>query len=240
MDRSKVTRTAIAGLAAGALIGTACSATPDAVATRKQQGTTQPTQVPGTVPAPLVSIEGAAEDIIDVVPNADWKQVRNDVDGVVRDWRTYRTTAVEDGAPDALVASFETALGQLRNASSSHHAQETMQASNDLSAATVELYGLYNPAVPIDIGWLDVIGRQVVLDVSANDLTAARQTVREMQTTWDQVRQSIVDHSGSDVAAQMDATIASLNKAVTDQDGEALVVQAKVELEVVDAMEGLF
>lgn len=237
MERSKVT---LAALAAVALIGGACNATSDAVAPRAQQATTQPTQVAGTVPASLESIEGAAEDIIDVVPNADWKQVRSDVDGVLRDWRTYRGTAVDDGAPDALVASFETALEQLRNASGARQAQETMQASNDLSAATVELYGLYNPAVPIDIGWLDVIGRQVVLDASANDLSAAGQTVGEMQTTWDQVRQSVIDHNGSDVAAQMDATMVSLTKALTDQDGEALTVQAKIELEVVDAMEGLF
>lgn len=237
MEKSKVT---LSALAAVALIGSACNATSDAVVPRGQQAITQPTQVAGTVPAPLESIEGAAEDIIDVVPNADWKKVRSDVDGVFRDWRTYRATAVDDGAPDALLASFEAALDQLRNASGSRQAQETMQASNDLSAATAELYGLYNPAVPIDIGWLDVIGRQVVLDVSANDLTAAGRTVREMQTTWDQVRQSVIDHNGSDIAAQMDATMVSLDKALTDQDGEALTVQAKIELEVVDAMEGLF
>lgn len=46
MEKSKVT---LAALAAVALIGSACSATPDVAAPREQQVQTQPAQVAGTV-----------------------------------------------------------------------------------------------------------------------------------------------------------------------------------------------
>lgn len=194
----------------------------------------------GTVPQPLQDIEGAAEAIIDVVPTKDWHQVLNETGAIEQNWRRYRPAAVDDGAPDGVLTAFEAALADLKAAATVHHDQETMQASNDLSAATVELFGLYNPAVPVDIGRLDVVGRQVVLDVSSHDLAAASNSVGQMRTIWEGIRKSVIDNDGRDVARQMDATVASLEKALDVQNAEALTVQAKIELEVVDAMEGLY
>lgn len=194
----------------------------------------------GTVPPPLQDIEGAAEAIIDVVPTKDWLQVLNETGAIERNWRRYRPAAVDDGVPDGVLTAFEAALAHLKAAATVHHDQETMQASNDLSAATVELFGLYNPVVPVDIGRLDVVGRQVVLDVSSHDLAAASNSVGQMRTIWEGIRKSVIDNDGLDVARQMDATVASLENALDVQNAEALTVQAKIELEVVDAMEGLY
>jgi hypothetical protein len=47
-----------------------------------------------------------------------------------------------------------------------------MNSNNDLSAAVIDLFAVYHPALPADLGRLDVLERQVVLDVIANDLTA--------------------------------------------------------------------
>ena len=135
-----------------ALVGAACNgATPTNTATPATgEGVTAAGQVAGTgsLPAPLQMIEGTAEDIIDVVPNDDWHQDAADVNDLTAAWRTYTARAKTDGASDALVSRFDGALNALEIAADGHQAEETMQASNDLSAATIELYGLYDPAVP--------------------------------------------------------------------------------------------
>jgi len=227
-----------------ALVGAACNgATPTNTATPATgEGVTAAGQVAGTgsIPVSLQTIEGTAEDIIDVVPNDDWNQVAADVSDLTAAWRAYSARAKTDGASDALVSRFDGALNALETAADGHQAQETMQASNDLSAATIELYGLYDPVVPTDIGRLDVLGRQIVLDVAQPDWGATGTTMTELSSTWERVKSSILEHDGSDVATQFDANIRSLDKALSEKNSDAMTIQAKIALDIVDAMEGLY
>lgn len=205
--------------------------------------TAAPTSNPtaGPVPDPLNTIEGQAEDIIDIVPANRWTDVATDVGTVKDNWTTYRNQALNDGAARDLVNQFDRALADLQTAADAQRPADTMQAANDLSAATVELYGLYDVAHPVDIGRLDVIGRQVVLDAERQDLGAAGAQVDEALGIWDGgLRADIVAHRGQAVADQTDATLAALQAAKADGDFATLTTQAKVLLEVVDAMEGLY
>jgi len=115
-----------------------------------------------------------------------------------------------------------------------------MQSANDLSAAVIELFAIYNPAIPADIGRLDVLERQVVLDVAANDYTAAAASLANVKSVWESVKPSVLAHNGKDVEAQFEASIATQESALNTKDGMALTREAKNGLEIVDALEQLY
>jgi hypothetical protein len=193
------------------------------------------------VPERLNTIEEASEDIIDIVPKEQWADITRDVRDVDAAWSRYRRQAVVDGARAGIVSSLEQALGRLRVAADSANGPETAQAANDLSAATVELYGLYDIARPVDIGRLDVVGRQIILDEQRGDPAAAGAQVRRVVSIWNGgLREDILAHHGAGVADQTRRLLTAMSRAVADGDRDAVVSRAKAFLEVVDAMERLY
>jgi hypothetical protein len=194
----------------------------------------------GNVPAPVVTIEAQAEDIIDVVPEGAWSKVAADIDKTATAWNSYRAQATHDGASEAIVSRFDTALAALRTAATGKHAAETMQAANDLSGVVVDLYGLYHPPVPIDVSRFDVIGRQVILDLDRNDLAGAGSELDRIASTWSALKAEIVSHKGAAVAAQTDDLLAAMRGAHQRGDTKTLRTKTADFLEIVDRMEELY
>jgi hypothetical protein len=192
------------------------------------------------VPQALQGIEASAEDIVDLVPHARWDRVRADVAKVSRDWQTYRGRAAADGATPAQLAGLDGALARLGTAAGAQRTAEVMQASNDASGVVVELYALYHSRTPVGIGRLDVIGRQIGLDVDRGDLTAVAADVAEARAAWDGQRADVVRHGGKQVAARTDATITDLERATRTADIPTLRTRVDALLERVDDMERLY
>jgi hypothetical protein len=125
-------------------------------------------------------------------------------------------------------------------ASKSKDASATMQGSNDVSAAVVELFALYNPVTPADIGRLDVLERQVILDVAAQDYPAAMETMAKTRSVWENVKPSVLQHEGKDLAAQFDASLEAQAAALDSKEADALTREVSDALELVDALERLY
>jgi len=201
----------------------------------------QPATLPaGVVPQELVTIEAAAEDIIDFAPSGNWDKINQDVADIEEAWKAYEPQLKKDGAPQEVNDLMTSALAALKTASQSKDASGTMQGSNNVSAAVVELFALYNPVIPADIGRLDVLERQVILDVAAQDFSAAMETMAKTRSAWESVKASVLEHSGKDVAAQFEASLEAQAAALDAKDIEALTREASAALELVDALERLF
>lgn len=194
----------------------------------------------GVVPDSLQTIEGAAEDIIDFAASGNWDKINADVTSIADSWKVYQPQAGKDGAQQATQDALSSALAKLQTASAAKDAAGTMQSANDLSAAVIELFAVYNPKVPADIGRLDVWERQVVLDVAANNYDAAAASLAKVKSVWESVKPSVLEHNGKDVAAQFDTSIATQEQALTAKDGATLTSEAKNGLEIVDALEKLY
>src|SRR6266508_3437690 len=67
--------------------------------------------------------------------------------------------AATDGVPQAFQDALASALDRLKQASSVKDATGTLQAANDLSAAVIDIFSVYHPPVPTDLGRLDVLER---------------------------------------------------------------------------------
>ena len=201
----------------------------------------QPASLPaGVVPQDLVTIEAAAEDIIDFAPSGNWDKINQDVTDIEAAWKSYEPRSKQDGAAQEVDDLMNSALAALETASQSKDASGTMQGSNDVSAAVVELFALYNPVVPADIGRLDVLERQVILDVAAQDYSAALETMAKTRSVWESVKDSVLEHNGKDVAAQFEASLEAQAAALDAKDANELTREASDALELVDALERLY
>ena len=194
----------------------------------------------GAVPESLQTIEEGAEDIIDYVPSGNWDRVSTDVQSMTDAWQEYQAAGDDAEVSQELTDAMTSALDQLQTASQAKDAATTLQASNDVSAAVINLFALYNPKIPADIGRLDVLERQVILDVSAQDYEAAMTTFNTIKTVWEKVKPAVTEHNGEDVIAQFEASLATQESALDAQDAAALTNEAKLALELVDALEDVF
>lgn len=209
------------------LVLTACAAKPVATPT-------------GVLPNSLVTIEAAAEDIIDLAPSGDWDKINADVTDIENAWKSYQPQVDQAGASKEIQDAMSSALADLKTASASKDATATMQGSNDVSAAVVELFALYTPKVPADIGRLDVLERQVILDVAAKDYSAATKSLAKTKSVWEEVKPSVLEHNGKEVAAQFEASLTAEESALKAKDDATLTNEARNGLEIVDTLEGLY
>jgi hypothetical protein len=194
----------------------------------------------GAVPNSLVAIEAAAEDIIDFAPSGGWDKINKDVTDIADAWKSYQTQASQAGASQELQDAMTSAIEKLQTASTAKDPDTTMQASNDVSAAVVEMFALYNPKVPADIGRLDVLERQVILDVAAKDYSAATKSLAKTMSVWKEVKPLVLEHNGKDVAEEFDASLAIQESALNDKVDSVLTSEARNALEIVDEMERLY
>jgi hypothetical protein len=195
---------------------------------------------PGSVPEPLSTIEAQAEDIIDSVPGGNWASVTHDVAAIGAAWQAYRPQAANDHVPRSFQEALTAGLDQLQKTSAAKDAAGTLQAANDLSAAVIDLFSVYHPTAPSDLGRLDVLERQIVLDTAANDVTAAADSLAKADAIWARLKPALIKHNGAEVAAQFDAGLAAQRAAWKGKDRSALTAEAKRALEIVDALEKLY
>lgn len=198
------------------------------------------TTINSAVPDDLMTLEEQTEDIIDFVPSGDWSKVNADISTIDQAWTTYQQHAVQDDATQAIQASFLEALSRLKSASIAQDAIGTMQAANDLSATIMDMFDRYHPVIPTDIGRLDVLERQIILDVEEQDFTAAGDTLAKITLVWERVKPSVMAHKGDEVAAQFDESLAIQAEALKAKEVTALINEARKGLEIVDALEKVY
>ena len=194
----------------------------------------------GAMPSALQTIEAAAEDIIDFAPSGNWDKIGVDVTDISNAWKSYQPQAGEDGASKDLQDAMVAAIEKLQSASAAKDSAATMQGSNDVSAAVIEMFALYSPKIPVDIGRLDVLERQIILDVAAHDYSAAMMSFEHTKSVWEEVKPSVLEHNGKDVAADFEASLAAQESELNAKDDTSLTNDARDALEIVDALERLY
>lgn len=187
------------------------------------------------VPSPLVRLEENSEDIIDQVPKARWTRIGGDVVVMRRAWRRYAEAA--RSVDTDLARRLDRALDRLEPAAANQDPSATTQAANDVSAPVVELFARYASGHPVQVGRLDVIGRQIVIEAARGEVPAARGQIAAARAQWRAVKASVIGHGGCVVAKRTDATFARLQEAAAVGDAATITKAANALLELVDGME---
>jgi hypothetical protein len=190
-------------------------------------------------PKPLTTIEEQAEDIGDRVPSKRWARIAADVKVIKAAWARFQSQAKSDGIPAATVADFNTALDRLAAAAKAKNGPDISQGANDISSVVVELFASYKLDAPVQVGRLDVIGRQIELDLDADNPDGVTQQIEQARTEWDAIRADVATRSAA-VPTQVDATLDALGEAQRAGNTRLLHAETRVLLELVDSIEELY
>jgi hypothetical protein len=194
----------------------------------------------GNMPDSLTAIEADAEDIMEFVPEGDWARIQTDTTHMSDAWQAYLPQAATDDVTPEVQTAMSDALAGLQAAVQGQAASTTLQTANDVSAAVVELFAHYDSATPADIGRLDVLGRQIILDVAAGDWAKAEATLNKTHEVWERVKPSALEHKGNKAAAQYDASLVAQAAWLKTKNVEELTTEAMNGLEIVDALEQVY
>lgn len=80
----------------------------------------------GALPNSLITIEAAAEDIIDFAPSGNWDKISSDVADIANAWKAYQPQASKGGASQENQDAMTSALAKLQTASESKNPVATM------------------------------------------------------------------------------------------------------------------
>lgn len=193
-----------------------------------------------TVPDSLANIEGSAEAIFDAAPNGKWDTVQQETQNIQAAWTQYTTQNIEVNVPTAFLDAVTAATGALQTATAAQDSAAVQQAANDVSFAVVDLFSYYNPAVPSDLGRLDALERQVLLDISAGDLITATDTLAQSSAIWARLRPLALMKGATETSMSFENSLNAQIAAVATQDTGKITSEATNGLELIDALEKVF
>jgi hypothetical protein len=185
----------------------------------------------------LLNIEVQIEDIMDVLPEGNWDAANADIVKVDSEWTNYRKQVIKDGATQSVIDAFDQLLAQLKTAAESKAVTQTMQSANDLSAVVVDLYDVYRPSAPTDLGRLDVFERQIILDINKKDFAAAEKTLAKIDSVWLRVKPVLLTRNIVEIAAQYEKSLDRQRASLKAQDAKATQQEAMNALEILDALD---
>lgn len=192
------------------------------------------------VPEALQTAETKAEAIFDALRAGDWAVVDSTVTALADEWAAYQGQATADGVPDVFQAALSDALAELQQAATAKKEEGTLAAANALSAAVADLYRVYNPSRPPDLGLLDVLARQVALDATAEDTAASGNSLAKLEAIWARVKPFVPENADATVIADFEASLSAQRAASEAGDSAALTTAANSTLDLVDRLEELF
>lgn len=201
----------------------------------------QATELP--IPRALNTLESSAEDTYDLALSGAFAKVTRNADSIRATWARYRSQATRDGIPKNIVAAMDSSVVNLvREASQAKQGENLKLArvANAVSADMDQFYSAYHPNTPPGIMKLDFLGRELVLDGMAREFSLAKSHLADVSRTWTPLRQLINLAGGTKEAKVYDQELQALQLDLAKQDGPAVVKDANVSLEDLDAMEKLY
>jgi hypothetical protein len=191
------------------------------------------------VPAAVLDIEADAEDAIDMVFAGNWVRVASDADSIAENWSDF--TASEEGADvnEEQRAEMARAILALYTSASAEDGLAARQAANDVSKVIVDVFDLFDVTIPTDIGRLDWLERQVIIDAERQNWDAVRGDLNETRAKFDHVRDDVSEKGGDKEVSDYEASLTRQDELAASQDA-AIIDEATVALELVDELEQVY
>jgi hypothetical protein len=193
----------------------------------------------GPVPDEMNSVEEAAEDSIDMVFTGNWDKVAADADSIEEDWQAFLSSEGAGGVSDAQKQDMANAIEALRLAADLRDGIDARQAANNVSEVAIDVFDLFQVRIPTDVGRLDYLERQVIIDAELKDWDGVVADVQRVKETFERVRGDVDAAGGS---AETDTFEESVNKQerLAAAHDVSVADEANLALELVDALESVY
>jgi mannose/fructose/N-acetylgalactosamine-specific phosphotransferase system component IIB len=180
-----------------------------------------------------------AEDLIDFLLNRQWTKAESAVNSIVPNEKKVEDEILKDRLPLSTADEFSYLIFRLREMVKER--KQPVQAAlvaNQITNLLIDLERAYPQTIPIDIGRIDYLGREIVLlsqTLHGSDLLNKR--VIQLEDVWSRLKPTIEKKKGGKIILQMDQAIASLKR-----ESSPLKIKNNCNriLDLVDNMEALF
>jgi hypothetical protein len=193
----------------------------------------------GSVPQSVLTIEGDAEDAIDMVFAGNWDRVSADADSIASNWSDFVASAEAEDVTSSQREAMGAAIDDLSDAAQSEESLGARQAANDVSKVIVDVFDLFEHAVPTDVGRLDWMERQVIIDADREDWAAVQADLTQTRETFDRVKSDVEAAGGDEETTDFEGGLDKQAGLASAKD-PAIVDEANIALELVDDLERVY
>jgi len=195
-----------------------------------------PVTVINSFPAPLSDMKAQTEDIIENVSKKNWEKVIQDLKMITSDWSTFQPQAVMDGIAPAILDSLSLTVVNLHKTCNSQDIFAATEAANDLSGAVVDLFCFYHSVVPVDIEYLNILERQILLDVQMRNWNATEQALLILSDVWRRIEPFFIEQIGYSLANKFSESMKNLYDAFKIKDSMAIQLETQNGLKIIDEL----
>ena len=198
----------------------------------------------GSVPPVLLRIDEKAEQIVPAATEGDWPRVYAYVQDINDAWSGYLDQSIEPQRepltpPGALLAQrFGEALYKLKAAATERNSSKTAKAANDVSAAAVNMYEYYHPAIPPDLRKLEILERRILIDASSDAFDSASTTLNDAHTVWLLIQPIVRDRDK--VVQEIGDELHKQQAALAAQDRTLLTASVETTIQMIDDVQTLY
>jgi len=141
----------------------------------------------GDVPPVLLRIDEKAEQIVAAVREDDWPRADVYTNDINDAWVDYENPTLDGHLGDA--------LAELKYAAAQRNSPATLRAANNVSAAAVDLYEYYHPAIPPDLRRLEILEGRILIDLGYNAIDSISATLSRANSVWQRLRPIVLAHT---------------------------------------------
>lgn len=192
-----------------------------------------------TVPKPLTRAETAAEDVIGFLEAGQPAKSKAEA-RILRSLAHGQAAGVlrQAGVPKAKINALQQRADRTAKLSlAGARPLRVSLAANSVSQLMPGFYARYQDPVPASVLKLDYLDREVQLRSQAGEKAKVRKAVRQLDTTWRQLRLQLIRAGGSQVVNAYDQHVSALKGG---SKATAIQKEAVKGLDLVDKMEGVF
>jgi hypothetical protein len=196
----------------------------------------------------LLSIDQRAQQIVRLAPTGDWPQIDAYIADIDDAWARYVDTAVKP-APQSESAQTTTAtledrvaatIGELKEAAAKRDAPATTTTADRLDVAVVSLYENLHAAVSPNLRRLEVLERQILIDLSSDAYNSAMRTVDSAEAVWHRVQPRIQIRAGYEAAVTLDGQFVVQRTALQVRDRTTVIASVQTVLSLIDDIQNLY
>lgn len=186
------------------------------------------------VPPALTIAEGLAEDIQTDLDSSNWTTAQTRLAELQQNRARLRVLIQ---AP--AIAGYETALDSLTSQVKRHDRPASLQSANHMSREIVNIMGNYNPKIPVQVGYLDVAGRDAIYAAEAGRWEDAVAAAAELRVNYSAVQTDVVSKQPM-LDRRVIQHLTELDSAVTLRSVARIRATATRVLDDVDLIERVF
>ena len=185
----------------------------------------------GAVPPAVVAAEGLAEDIQADLDTGAWQAA-----GAKLAQLQVNRPALQAAAPGPEFAGYETALDSLVARVRRRDRPAALVSANQMSRVLLTITANYDLIVPVQVGYLDVAGRDAIYGAADGRWQGAASAAAELRANYAVVRAHVAQKDPT-LDRRMRLRFSELDAAVSAKNGARVRVIATTLLDDVDLIE---